>query len=71
MTDAPGFRPSYHRDDVLDPEQVRDALGPFSDSKWEDVKARIPWSDFLGARTLRISWGRLLDELEKHERRVA
>jgi hypothetical protein len=64
-------RASYQRDDVLDPDAVRAAIGPFSDTKWEDVKARIPWSDQLGPRSLRIRWGRLLDWLEQSERRVA
>ena len=70
MSEA-GIKPTYHRDDVLSPDEVRAALGIISDHKWEDVKARIPWSDFLGARTLRIQWGRLLDVLADHERKVA
>jgi hypothetical protein len=68
MTD---IRVSYSRDDVLSPDQVREALGPFSDSKWKDVSARLPWSDALGARTLRIRWGALLDWLEGSVRLVA
>lgn len=67
MTD---YRPSYQRDDLLAPEDVRVALQIDGDSKWDDVRARIPWSDRLGARTLRIRWGRLLDWLEESERAV-
>lgn len=66
-----GLRPRYTKDDVLSPEEVRAALGIVGDHKWEDVRARIPWSDALGARTLRISWGRLLAWLEAHEKAVA
>lgn len=57
--------------DVLSPDDVRAALGPFSDDKWEDIRARIPWSDALGARTLRIQWNRLLLWLAEHERKTA
>ena len=64
-------RPSYSPHDVLGPDEVRDALQIASDDKWEDVRARIPWSDALGARTLRIQWARLLEWLAAHERRVA
>jgi hypothetical protein len=64
-------RQSYAPSDVLDPAEVRAALAIKSDSKWDDVKARIPWSDQLGRRTLRISWGRLLTWLESSEKRVA
>lgn len=64
-------RPSYHEFDVLHPDEVRAALGPFSDNKWADVKARIPWSDQLGPRSLCIQWGRLLSWLAESERRVA
>lgn len=71
MPDESAFRPSYSRDDVLDVEQARAALPAMSDHKWEDVKARIPWSDQLGQRTLCIRWGRLLEWLEQSERRVA
>lgn len=68
---AATVRPSYSRDDVLLPDEVRVALVIESDDKWEDVRARIPWSDALGARTLRIQWGVLLDWLGEHTRRVA
>jgi hypothetical protein len=64
-------KPTYAPTDVLSPEDVRAALGPLTDDKWKDVKARIPWSEALGQRTLRISWGRLLSWLGEHERRVA
>lgn len=61
----------YLDTDVLTPELVRAALRIESDRKWEDVRARIPWSDQLGARTLRIRWGRLLAWLAESERDVA
>jgi hypothetical protein len=64
-------RRSYSPHDVLEPDEVREALAIKSDDKWEDVRARIPWSDALGARTLRIQWARLLEWLASHERRVA
>lgn len=64
-------RISYHRDDLLSDEEVREALGPLSDHKWEDVRARIPWSEAVGSRHLRIRWGRLLEWLETKEREVA
>lgn len=65
------FRPSYQPHDVLTPDEVRQALAIASDDKWEDVRARMPWSDALGPRTLRIQWGRLLEWLADHERKVA
>lgn len=72
MTPAlPLPRPHYTREDVLSPEEVRAALAIDKDRKWEDVKARIPWSLALGERTRRIAWGRLLDWLAEHERAVA
>lgn len=64
-------RPRYSPYDVLEPDEVRVALKIKSDDKWEDVRARIPWSDALGARTLRIQWARLLEWLAEHEREVA
>jgi hypothetical protein len=64
-------RPTYGPHDVLVPEEVRAALAIESDDKWEDVRARIPWSDALGARTLRIQWAVLLDWLASHTRKVA
>jgi hypothetical protein len=66
-----GERPSFGRDDVLTPDDVRQALPPMSDRKWDDVKARIPWSDQIGRRMPCIRWGRLLDWLESSERHVA
>lgn len=71
MAETPATKPSYGPHDVLDPKQVRVALGPFSDTKWKDVKARIPWSTALGARTRRIAWGRLLEWIAQHEQQVA
>jgi hypothetical protein len=70
-SDEAAARPSYGPHDVLTPDDVRAALGPFSDDKWEDIRARIPWSDALGARTLRIQWAVLLDWLASHTRKVA
>jgi hypothetical protein len=64
-------KPTYAPTDVLSPEDVRAALGPLTDDKWKDVKARIPWSEALGQRTLRIQWSRLLSWLGEHERKVA
>lgn len=64
-------RQSYQLHDLLTPEQVRDALSIESDHKWRDVSARIPWSDQLGARTLRIQWANLLAWLNESHRRVA
>lgn len=64
-------RPSYQPFDVLTPVEVRIALAIDGEDKWEDVKARIPWSDQLGARTLRIQWSRLLTWLAESERKVA
>lgn len=69
--DTPPIRPSYGPHDVLLPDEVRAALAIESDDKWDDVRARIPWSEALGARTLRIQWGRLLEWLGEHERKVA
>lgn len=69
--ELPVLRPHYTREDVLVPDEVRAALAITSDDKWEDVKARIPWSTAFGARTLRISWGRLLSWMEEHERKTA
>lgn len=66
-----GERPSYSPHDVLVPDEVRQALAIESDDKWEDVRARIPWSDALGARTLRIQWSVLLEWLASHTRKVA
>lgn len=63
-------RAPYSQYDVLSPEEVRAALGPISDTKWDDVKARIPWSDAVGPRMLRIQWGRLLEWLGEWERAV-
>ena len=68
MTDT---RPSYSPHDVLTPDEVREALGPFSDTKWCDVRARIPWSDALGPRTRRIQWSLLLEWMANSTRRVA
>ena len=67
----PEGRVSYSPHDVLAPDEVRAALAIESDDKWDDVRARIPWSTALGARTLRITWGRLLAWLGEHERQVA
>lgn len=67
----PTIRPSYQPFDVLSPDEVRAALGIDGDHKWDDVRARIPWSNALGARTLRIQWGRLLEWLAESERQVA
>ena len=62
---------SYQPHDVLTPLQVREALDIQSAKKWADVRARIPWSDALGRRTLRIQWSRLLEWLADSSRRVA
>jgi hypothetical protein len=70
MSETP-MKHGYSPFDVLTPEEVRVALVIESDAKWEDVRARIPWSDQLGARTLRIQWSRLLEWLKDSERRVA
>lgn len=63
-----GGRPRYGLNDVLSDEDVREAFGPFSNHKWEDVRARVPWSEAFGARHLRIKYGRLIDWMQKHER---
>ena len=65
------IRRSYQRDDLLTSEEARAALPPMSDRKWDDVKARIPWSDQIGRRKPCIRWGRLLDWIESAERSVA
>ena len=62
---------SFQPHDVLNPTQVRDALDIQSAKKWADVKARIPWSDALGRRTLRIQWSTLLTWLGENTRKVA
>lgn len=62
---------SFALHDVLGPDDVRAVLQITSDHKWEDVRARIPWSDQLGSRTLRIEYARLLSWLAASERRVA
>ena len=64
-------RPSYQPYDILTPAEVREALAIVGDSKWEDVRSRIPWSDALGARTLRIQWSILLSWLADGTRKVA
>lgn len=64
-------KPTYTRDDVLTPDELRAALPLMSDRKWDDVKARIPWSDQIGARKPCIRWGRFLEWLEQSERRIA
>ncbi len=64
-------RPSFTQDDVLTPDDVRAALPVMSDRKWDDVKARIPWSDQVGPRKPCIRWGRFLNWLEEAERRTA
>ena len=64
-------RPKFSPYDVLAPSEVREALGIVSDSKWDDVRRRIPWSDRLGSRTLRIQWSALLTWLAEGTRRVA
>ena len=67
MTDGRSYSPH----DVLTPTEVREALQIASDAKWDVVSARIPWSDALGARTLRIQWAILLEWLAERSRRVA
>lgn len=57
----------YTRDDVLTPEDVRDALR-LSASQWERKRHIFPWSRALGERTLRIRWGAVLDVLESTTR---
>ena len=52
-----GPRRSFDLNAVLTPDEVREALAIVGDHKWDDVRARIPWSDALGARTLRIPVG--------------
>lgn len=64
-------KPTFGPYDVLTPDDVREALAVVSDVKWRDIKSRIPWSDQLGARTLRIQWSRLLEWLSQSERKVA
>lgn len=64
-------RPSYSPHDVLTPDEVREALAIVSDTKWDDVRARVPWSDALGPRTLRIQWSVLLSWLADGTRKVA
>lgn len=64
-------RPTFARDDLLAPDDVRAALPPMSDRKWDDVKARIPWSRQIGRRMPCIRWGRLLEWLEEGTEAVA
>lgn len=64
-------RPSYARDDVLTPPEVREALPPMSDRKWDDVKARTPWTYMIGKRFPTIRWGAFLEWLETGTRDVA
>jgi hypothetical protein len=61
------LRPSYTRDDVLSPGEIRAALPPMSDRKWDDVKARIPWTRQIGKRMPCISWGAFLTWLEQRD----
>ena len=65
------LRPSYQPHDILTPAEVREALAIIGDRKWDDVRARIPWSDALGSRTLRIQWSLLLAWLADGTRKVA
>lgn len=57
---------SYQRDDVLTPEQVREAL-QLSESSWERKRHLFPWSRVLGDRLPRITWGKVLDTIEGKE----
>lgn len=71
MATADQDKPHFQPFDVLTPDEVRVALEISGADKWEDVKARIPWSDQLGARTLRIQWSDLLEWLRESRRKVA
>jgi hypothetical protein len=62
---------AHDRDEILTPAEVREALPAMSDRKWDDVSARIPWSDQIGPRKPCIRYGRLLEWLESSERVVA
>ena len=62
-SETPRIRIHYERTDVLTPKELQAAL-QLSDKQWERKRHVFPWSRALGTRTLRVTWGQVLEVLE-------